>query len=211
MEIVTKERIQTLSDGIFAIVATLLILEIKVPHIEDKTSIEELITAFQIILPKLVSWIISFAVIFVIYLNHHRLLNQVEHVSTRLFWLNAYLLLFVTLIPFPTALMGEYPNNPLAVSTYGIVMMLMALGFIFMRGHLSRNKELLSPNVDYVAFGITSRKSLFAGPVINLIGAASAWLNPAIAFLCYALVPMYFLFARSSKSQSEERVPTRSD
>jgi uncharacterized membrane protein len=131
-----------LSDGVFAIVVTLLVLEITVPHVAEHESIAELARALWTLAPKFASWVISFVTVCVIWLNHHRLLAIVSRIDNGLFWLNANLLLWTSFIPFPTALMGDYPANRLAVSFYGGVMFLMALGFVLARWHLYRHPDL---------------------------------------------------------------------
>jgi len=103
-----KSRVEALSDGVFAIIITVLVLEIKVPHVDDRLSVVGLTRALPGLLPKVLSWIMSFLMVCVIWVNHHRLLNRVGYVSHGIFWLNANLLLWCTFIPFPTALMGDY-------------------------------------------------------------------------------------------------------
>ena len=151
-EDVGRGRVEALSDGVFAIVITLLVLEIKVPHLAAHESLAELARALWALAPKFVSWVISFVTVCVIWLNHHRLLKIAGRIDNGLFWWNANLLLWTSFIPFPTALMGDYPTNTLAVSFYGGVMFLMALGFVLMRWHMHRNADLVHEHVDRAAF-----------------------------------------------------------
>lgn len=88
----SKARVEAFSDGVFAIIVTLLVLEIKVPHIHQPDSVGELSAALYALLPKLISWIISFLMVCVIWVNHHRLLNQIANITHGIFWLNALLL-----------------------------------------------------------------------------------------------------------------------
>src|SRR5881397_539398 len=87
-------RIEAFSDGVFAIVVTLLVFE---P------------------LPKFLSWLISFIIVCKFWLNHHHVLGLARHADYGMVWLNALFLMSQSFVPFPTALMGEYPGNPLAV------------------------------------------------------------------------------------------------
>lgn len=120
----TKSRVEAFSDGIFAIIVTLLILEIKVPHIGQADSVSVLLDALRGLLPKFLSWIISFLTVCIVWVNHHRIFDSFRGFNIILFWLNVFVLLFVSFIPFPTALVGDYPQNPLAVAFYGVVMAL---------------------------------------------------------------------------------------
>ena len=142
-EIIGRGRLEALSDGVFAIVVTLLVLEIKVPHVAEHDSMAELGRALLTLAPKFISWVISFVTVCVIWLNHHRLFTAVSRMDHGLFWLNANLLLWTSFIPFPTALMGDYPTSNLAVSFYGLVMFLMSLAFVLLRVHILRHADLV--------------------------------------------------------------------
>lgn len=199
-EDISAGRIEALSDGVFAIVLTLLVLEIKVPHIVDDSSRAELGRALLSLASKFISWVISFVTVCVIWLNHHRLFKTMRRVDNGIFWWNGNLLLWTSFIPFPTALMGDYPGNRLAVSFYGLVMLLMALGFVLMRWHLLRRDDLLGAGVDRAAFRKGTVYSIVMGPVAYGVGMGLAWLSAPLAFLCYAAVALYFVFPQSTRT-----------
>ncbi len=187
-------RVAALSDGVFAIVITLLVLEIKVPHVEDHGSVAALARALVALTPKFVSWVISFLTVCVIWMNHHRLLRLVGRFDHGLFWWNANLLLWTSFIPFPTALMGDYPGNRLAVSLYGIVMLLMALAFVLLRRRMLAVPGGLHDEADRALFTRGTRYSILMGPLAYLAGAALAWVSVPAAFACYAAIALYFVF-----------------
>jgi uncharacterized membrane protein len=197
----SKGRVEALSDGVFAIVVTLLVLEIKVPHVADHGSIAELANALGTLAPKFVSWVISFATVCVIWLNHHRLFMRIGRFDNGLFWLNANLLLWTSFIPFPTALMGDYPGNRLAASFYGLVMLLMAFAFVLMRWRLHRHDGLLQDGADRELFRQGTRRSVWMGPVAYGIGAGLAWVFPPAAFVCYAAIAAYFVLPRDARAK----------
>lgn len=200
-EIISRGRVEALSDGVFAIVVTLLVLEIAVPHVAEHDSMAELARALGTLAPKFVSWVISFVTVCVIWLNHHRLLAMVSRIDNGLFWLNANLLLWTSFIPFPTSLMGDYPANRLAVSFYGGVMFLMALGFVLARWHLHRHPDRLEKDVDRTAFRTGTMYSIAMGPIAYAIGAGLAWVSPIGAFVCYGAIALYFVLPRSARSR----------
>jgi uncharacterized membrane protein len=136
----------------------------------------------------------------VIWLNHHRLFKLMSRIDTGLFWWNAHLLLWTSFIPFPTALMGDYPNNPLAVSFYGLVMLLMAFGFVLMRWHMLRRTELIQEHVDRSLLRKGTLYSIAIGPAAYAIGAGLAWVNEMAAFVCYGAIALYFVFPRAVHS-----------
>jgi TMEM175 potassium channel family protein len=199
-ENIGRGRVEALSDGVFAIVVTLLVLEIKVPHVVEHASEAELGRALWTLAPKFISWVISFVTVCVIWLNHHRLFAAMSRIDNGLFWLNSNLLLWTSSIPFPTALMGDYPTSSLAVSFYGLVMFLMALGFVLMRWHMLRNPDLIHDDIDRAAFQKGIRSSIVMGPIAYALGAGLAWISQIGAFVCYGAIALYFVFPHGHSS-----------
>ena len=200
-EDVGRGRVEALSDGVFAIVITLLVLEIKVPHVASAGSVAELASALRALAPKFLGWVVSFVTVCVIWLNHHRLFGLLSRLDGGLFWRNANLLLWTSFIPFPTALMGDYPRNALAVSLYGGVMALMALGFVLMRRHMDRTPALLREDVDREAFRRGTLLSVALGPVAYSAFAALAWVSTVAAFAGYAAIALYFVLPHTSRAR----------
>lgn len=192
-----RGRVEALSDGVFAIVVTLLVLEIKVPHVEAHDSLAALAGALWGLLPKFVSWVISFVTVCVIWLNHHRLLRLVGRLDLGLFWWNASLLLWTSFLPFPTALMGDYPGNRLAVSFYGLVMLPMALSFVLLRRRLLVVPGLLHAEASRDALRRGTASSIVMGPVAYLLGAGLAWISIPAAFAWYAAIAASFVAPRA--------------
>jgi uncharacterized membrane protein len=183
-------RIEAFSDGVFAIIVTLLVLEIKVPALRDASSVQELSGHLREFLPRFFGWMISFIIVCKFWLNHHHLFRQARHANYALVWMNAIFLMFQAFVPFPTALMGEYPANPLAVSLFGVVMALNTLLFILLQGYIIRN--LLKPEFVGLQDPHLLRKSL-VGIAAYLVGVGGAWINVNIAFVAYAITPLLFI------------------
>lgn len=190
-----KNRVEAFSDGIFAIIITLLVLEIKVPHIEDHNSPGSLLTALIKLLPKFMGWIISFFTVAVIWVNHHKLFKQFRYLDHGIFWWNALLLLWTSFIPFPTAVLGDYPGNDVSVIFYGSVMALMAVSFTLMRWYVLKNPDLLEETVDISKFRKGTLLSLVFGPMLYLAGVACALIHPYVSFAIYLAIPVYFIFS----------------
>ncbi|WP_080057731.1 TMEM175 family protein [Spirosoma aerolatum] len=199
MDYFSKSRVEAFSDGVFAIIVTLLVLEIKVPHLVQAESVRELGEALVSLLPKISSWVISFLIVCVIWVNHHRILDQIERVTHSFFWLNALLLLWCSFIPFPTALMGDYLSNPLAAFMFGFVLAMMALTFSFIRWYALRNKLVLKPEIDLVQFRQATIRSVVFGPVFYLIGGILAFVHPWVSMSIYACIPLYFILYNSTR------------
>lgn len=183
-------RIEALSDGVFAIVLTLLVLDLKVPAITHGRDPVELVTALAGMLPNLVSWLISFIIVAKFWLNHHHVMGLALYSDYALAWLNALFLMFQTFVPLPTALMGAYPDNPAALSVFGLVMALNTLLFMILHRYILRH--LLRPELRDEQDPLVIRKS-FIGVASYLVGAALGWVHPVLAFAAYFITPWFFI------------------
>jgi uncharacterized membrane protein len=203
MNYFTKSRVEAFSDGIFAIIITLLILEIKLPELKQHESINELAVGLLHLAPKFIAWVISFLTVAIIWVNHHRIFESLKNIDHAIFWLNANLLLWVSFIPFPTALMGDYYDNKLAVSFFGLSSLMMGIAFLLFRLYMWKHSELTNGfSKEELWLGV--RNVLLFGPTLYLIGAATAWIHPYIAFAFYALVTIYFIFPKSTALEKAE-------
>lgn len=122
----SKNRLEALSDGMFAIILTILVLELRVPHLEAGT-FAAFAGAMTEILPKFLSFLFSFFIIAIFWVNHHHIVDQIEKVDAKLLWLNVALLFFSSLFPFLTAFIGDYPGNPFVVALYPLNMALASI------------------------------------------------------------------------------------
>jgi uncharacterized membrane protein len=183
-------RIEAFSDGVFAIIVTLLVLELKVPVLKDHASGGELAHQLVELLPKFVSWLISFIIVCKFWLNHHHILGLARYANYGMMWLNSLFLLGQSFIPFPTALAGEYPDNPLAVSFFGVVFAINTLLFLALYGYIVRG--LIKPELAGAQDPQATLKGMI-GPLSYLVGAAAAWFSVHAAFAVYALTPLFYI------------------
>lgn len=183
-------RIEAFSDGVFAIIVTLLVLDLKVPALPHPGSTAELAHALIEQLPRFLSWLISFIIVCKFWLNHHHVLSLARHANYALVWLNAIFLMFQSLIPFPTALMGEYAGNPLAVSLFGAVMAFNTLLFMLLHRYIL--KHLLKPELAGTQDPHILAKS-FIGVFSYLLGALAACYSVHLGFIAYMITPLFFI------------------
>lgn len=183
-------RIEAFSDGVFAIVVTLLVLELKVPALKDHASVAELAHQLIELLPKFLSWLISFIIVCKFWLNHHHVLGLARHADYAMVWLNSIFLMGQSFIPFPTALMGEYYDNRLAVSFFGVVFAVNTLLFLALHAYIVRN--LIKPELAPLQDPHGTAKAM-VGPASYLVGAAAAWFNVHAAFVIYAFTPLFYI------------------
>jgi uncharacterized membrane protein len=185
-----KNRIEAFSDGVFAIVITLLVLEIKVPSLAGPPSDAALVAALIGQLPVIASCAVSFFIIAIFWVSHHQFWHSLRQADWPLLWLNN-LLLLVVFIPIPTWMIGTYPTLRTPAVTFGAVMAGAGLAFLAMRAYAGRQTGLTDVTV------AETRRMLMRsaiGPAINLSGAAVALWEPLWSFAIYLAVPIiYFL------------------
>src|SRR5260221_2206161 len=125
-----KSRVESFSDCVIAFAITLLILDI---HLEDTAANVDnagMIQALLALAPRFSIYVISFLICTVAWVSHHELIHDVDCVDSRLLWLNNLYLMWIAFLPFPTALLGHHPQQPVAVAVYGSVCAVTCLSFL---------------------------------------------------------------------------------
>ena len=120
-----KTRLEAFSDGVLAIIITIMVLELKIPQGTDWNSL-------QILAPKIISYVISFIYIAIYWNNHHHMLHTVKHVTGGILWANTHLLFWLTLVPFVTAWAGENHFAELPVAAYSFILLMAAIAYFIL-------------------------------------------------------------------------------
>ena len=190
-------RLEAFSDGVFSIAITLLVLELKVPHLGDYANDGDLLMALLQQWPSYIAYLVSFATILIIWVNHHRLFNLIHKVDGRLMFLNGLLLLTVSTIPFPTALLAEHfrrPGATTAAAAYSGTYVLMAIAFNAIWHYASHGHRLLKSSVtrEHVR-RVTG--SYWLGPTLYGAAFVAAFFHVYLSVgLCAALAVFYAIF-----------------
>jgi uncharacterized membrane protein len=196
-------RVEAFSDGVLAIVITLLVLEIKVPQIQSPLSIAEAWRSILVLLPKFASFFLSFLFIAVFWINHHRFFSLIRKVDWGLLWLNTLLLLFLCFVPFPTAFIGDYPRNPIALALFAIVLMLSGIAFNLMWRY-SLAKGLTEESGVRIRILAAIRRGSF-GPLAYALSGGAAFVFLPLSWLIFLLVPIFYaLPVRAEKLIKED-------
>lgn len=181
-----QSRVAAFSDGVFAVAITLLVLNLQVRGGARPEPLHELLRAE---LPNYVVFVVSFAMVGIKWLNHHRMFERIRRVDTTLVLLNLLLLLAVTVVPFTTALLGSYlrtPDAAPAAMLYGLVWMVNGMAYTLVWAYASR-RGYTAPEADTVA----ARRTLVLyalGPVGYAVGAALSFVNAYAAIALYCIV-----------------------
>jgi uncharacterized membrane protein len=120
-----KARVEAFSDGVIAVIITIMVLEMKVPHGDDLASLLP-------VLPVFLSYVLSFIYAGIYWSNHHHLFHAVHRVNGRILWANLHLLFWLSLVPFTTGWMGENHFRPIPVALYGVVLLCSGLSFVLL-------------------------------------------------------------------------------
>jgi uncharacterized membrane protein len=176
---VNKGRLEAFSDGVIAIIITIMVLELKVPHDAELAALRPLIPVF-------LSYVLSFIYVGIYWNNHHHMLLVVKGVTGPILWANLHLLFWLSVIPFATAWMGENHWSQAPVALYGAVLLMNGLAYTILAGMLVRHEGPGSTLAQ--AFG-RDRKG-WASMVLYAAGIASAFVNPAISLAIYVFVAM---------------------
>ena len=178
----TRGRMEAFSDGVIAIIITIMVLELKVPHGTDVASLQPM-------LPKIASYVMSFIMLGVYWNNHHHLMHAIRHVDGRVLWANLHLLFWLSLFPLVTAWAGDSHFASLPVAAWGLVQLMAgAAYFILVRALLAAHGR------DSVLAAAIGRD--FKGKVSVALYAAAvllSFLHPMLAIAIYVLVMVMWL------------------
>jgi len=172
-----KGRLEAFSDGVFAILITIMVLELHAPEGATFADLEPL-------LPKFISYILSFVYVGIYWNNHHHMLQSVKHVNGKVLWTNMLLLFCISLVPFVTAWMGENHFSASPVALYGMVLLLCASGYSVLERSLIQlhgKDSLLAQSIGNDTKGKISISLYIAGILIS-------YYNSMISLSLYFLV-----------------------
>jgi uncharacterized membrane protein len=199
---VTKSRLEAFSDGVFAIVITLLVIEIRPPELSRG---ETLAHGLWQQWPNYLGYLLSFVILGVMWLNHHRIFNPVRHIDGAVLVANLNLLLWAALIPFPTAVVASFLRDggadaKTAVALYGGVVLLTAISFTALFFAVTRPGlvDELPPRPALRA----ARLRFGLGIGVYTIAFALSWVSPPLALAAHATMAGYYLTEQASRLPS---------
>ncbi len=181
-----NDRVEMLSDGVFAIVVTLLILELRVPSISESASGSDLWMALLSMKNKFFGFILSFIFVINLWFSHNVLFKMLIRIDNTILWLNNFFLLLVCFVPFPTALIGEYPDNPVAMMLFGVDWILIPIMIYWIGGYALR-KKFISEYIDKKRY-MEARKLVRYLIPFSFVPFIIAAFMPRIAFFIYLFI-----------------------
>jgi uncharacterized membrane protein len=192
----TTTRLEAFSDAVIAILITIMILELKVPHGTD-------LEALRPLLPVFLTYVLSFIYLAIYWNNHHHMLHATKSVNGRILWANMHLLFWLSLIPFTTGWMGENHFAPLPTAIYGAVLLASAIAYTILQTsilhhHRSENALLAAA----IGNDLKGKISI----VLYILAIATAFLHQALAHAIYVIVALIWLVPDRRIERTMERV-----
>ncbi len=177
-----KNRLEAFSDGVIAVIITIMVLEMKVPHGADLAALRQMSPVF-------LSYVLSFVFVGIYWNNHHHLLQAVKKVNGRILWANLHLLFWLSLIPFVTGWMGENHFATLPVAFYGMVLLLAGSAYLILTRTLISHHGKSSELAQAIGKDFKVNFSL----LIYAAAVPLAFVCPWISCLCYVAVAVMWL------------------
>ncbi|OMP30046.1 TMEM175 family protein [Mangrovimonas sp. DI 80] len=178
----TTNRLEAFSDGVLAIVITIMVLEMQVP---EGSSWE----ALKPVLPKFMSYVLSFIYLGVYWNNHHHLFQAMEKVNGSVLWSNLFLLFSLSLVPFTTGWMGENHFDTYPVALYGMNLLLAAIAFLV----LEKAAIKFEGKTSKIGKALSGNKKEYASLALYLVGVVASFFIPVIGILCYVIVAIMWI------------------
>ena len=189
----TTGRLEAFSDGVIAIIVTIMVLELRAPS-------QPTLAALLKVAPIFISYGLSFLVVAIMWVNHHHLIHAVHRVTTRLLWTNIYLLFWMSLVPFVTDYLGKNYREPMAVALYGLDLVLCSSAFYFLRIILVQQDRHDSELAEY--HESIQRKNAFSA-ALYLASVPLAYVSIYASFFIFALIPATYFLPEKKLSASE--------
>ncbi len=200
----STNRIEGLQDAFFAIVMTLLILELKVPEVGDG---ESLIWAMVDIVPHFFSYFLSFVMLAVYWVGHHNQFHYIERTDRLLLWLDLLFLFVVSLIPFSTAFMNAHADLYIPHAVYGLNIAFIGLVSLLHWAYASHHHRLTSHDLSPAMIRAVRLRILVA-PVFSILGTVAWFIHPILSFVTFLCIPaIYILPGRIDQHWKQPAIP----
>ena len=177
-----KGRLEAVSDGVIAIIITIMVLELRVP---EGVSLGDLAP----MVPVFASYVLSFIYVGIYWTNHHHILTVTRSVTGPILWANLHLLFWLSMVPFTSAWMGEHHADTVPVALYGVVLFMNAVAFTLLSRMMVRHEGVESTLARALGPDLKSKLSM----VIYAVAIAAAFYQPAISLLLYAVVALMWI------------------
>ena len=201
----TLDRLYALTDGLYAIVITLLVLDLKVPEIPELTE-AQLIDDLVRQIPNFTAYIISFYAAVLLWMRNHWILEPLKACNETTFWLQFTHLLFVSLIPYTTSLVGRYEEDPIGIILFSASLGLAGLSLLFLHRYVVTRKDWHTESATTKEWTNPRWLTLYPGPLFALGALLVSFINVTGALLLWFFLPIWSLLAppRPNKAHAQD-------
>jgi len=196
----TTSRLEAFSDGVIAIIVTIMVLELRAPA-------QPTFAALWKIAPVFISYGLSFLIVSVMWVNHHHMIHVVRQVTARLIWSNLNLLFWMSLVPFVTDFLGKNHREPMAVGLYGLDLTLCSVAFWLLRTELVRQE---THNFEMVEYHRGIQRKNGVSFLLYLSSVPLAYVSIYVSYFIFALIPALYFLPEKRLVTPEESVVSRS-
>ncbi len=192
MSSVSTRRMEALTDGVFAIAMTLLVLDFKVPTIPEGSSVDALPKLILALWPNFFNYVQSFILLGIFWLVHHRQFDCIKSIDHGLLWLNIGSLMFIVLIPFSTSLVAEYGDLQIGAVIFECNLLAIGCLFYVQWWYVMRKRQLLNPDLSEEKIILIRKRNLLV-PLISLAAIGLSFFNPEWSEVVYFAVPLIMI------------------
>ncbi len=186
----SKNRLEAYSDGVFAVALTLLILDLHVPNISEHSSIRQYTAALAPLIPKLISFVLTFTMICIYWVGHHYFFVRLHYVTVPLVWLNNLFLLWICFMPFPMSLLGTHYTDQFPILLYAVNQLLASINFFLFRVYASRQNLFVDENAAKEMGPCYSVPAI----LIILLSIILTFISIPLSLFCLVSVPVMYFF-----------------
>ena len=187
----SKTRIEALTDGIFAIAMTLMVFDIKVPAVTQMNQLNlrhELIQLW----PRFLAYVISFVMLGVYWVGHHNQYHYIRRTDRPFLWINIFFLMGVSLIPFSTGLLGQFPEDRTALGVYGLNLIMVG-GFLYAHwSYATREHRLVQRQISSEVVR-QAKYRIMIGPVASILAICASFVSTRLSLAIFAFIPLLYL------------------
>lgn len=205
-------RAETFSDGVIAIMITIMILELKLPDFDEKQATADIRNHLIKLIPHFAAYIFSFVMIGILWTSHHHLFHLLKKTDNILIRLNLFFLFWITLIPLVTGIMGANPFLPISTCLYGCIMLMTTLTLSYMRSYTLR-KELVHTdeedelNNKIFRVSLLGKRLSYMSSIAYLVSIPLAFISVYLSYVCFAIpVLLFFLPAGIDEEKLENTI-----
>lgn len=194
---ITTKRVEAFSDGVIAIIITIMVFNIRFPHMKIPYAHWQVMQELQKLIPSFITYFFSFLIIGIMWLNHHHMFHLIDKVNERLLWLNLHFLFWLSLIPFPTSMLSGNPFLPESTAFYGIVLFMVAFSFAILRGYAVKRGLMHKGDgklIQRQIAKVNKRAKLknWVGMGAYFISIPLAYVSVYASFACFVIPPVLF-------------------